>query len=94
MKYAKLENGILLNAPNIVRYRDTIVINPDGGKLEELGFKLVTYTEPQGGEPEGFVWSETWTETEDAIVQGWELLPEGDISPEEALDILLGGEVP
>ena len=91
MKYAKLINGRLQYAPNPLRRGDTVVINPVAEKLTELGYKAVTYTAPQGDAPEGFVWIESWTETEDAIVLGWELTPESDISPEEALDILLGG---
>jgi hypothetical protein len=38
---------------------------------------------------------ETWTETEDAIVQGWvwhEATDEDEITPDEALDVLTGGD--
>ena len=93
MNYAKLKNNYLVLAPNLVRYQNTIVLNPDAEKLMDLEYKPVTYTEPQSEAPEGWVWCETWTETPETIMQGWELIPEGDIDPESALDILLGGEV-
>ena len=40
-------------------------------------------------------WIETWTETENAIVQGWtwhEATDEDEISDTEALALLTGGE--
>lgn len=92
MKYAKLINGYPQYAPNIIPWHNFVVINPDSEKLTEQGYKPLTVTEPQGDAPEGCVWREIWTETENAITLGWEPVPEGDISAEEALDILLGGE--
>lgn len=92
MNYAKLIAGNPRFAPNVVHWRESLVINPDAEKLTELGYKPVTYTEPQGVAPEGYVWRETWAETNEVIVRGWELTPESDLSPEETLAILLGGE--
>lgn len=95
MKYAKLEDQTLIYAPRAIRWRGRTVINPSGEKLVELGYKPVRYTEP-GEAPEGFTWAPRWEETESEILQVWELeeLPQTDeLSPEEALDILLGGAV-
>ena len=91
MKYGKLIEDKLELAPKIVSWHGRTVLNPSAEKLAELGYKPVRYTEPEGEAPEGFIWAEVWTETGEAIVQGWELAPEGDIPAEEALGILLGG---
>lgn len=92
MNYAKLIGSQPVYAPNIVRFNNTLVINPDAEKLTMLGYKAVTYTEFQFEAPEGYIWSETWTETQNTIIQGWELVPEGDLEAEEALNILMGGD--
>ena len=42
----------------------------DDAAIKELGYKPVTKTEMPTRE--GYYYSETWTETETAIVQGWE----------------------
>ena len=49
------------------------------------------YTSP-GAAPEGCRWQELWTENEAEIIQLWEAVPEPELSPEEALELLLGGE--
>jgi hypothetical protein len=51
---------------------------------EAEGYKPAQYTDPPGEPDEGYQWSETWSETADEIVQGWEqvLVP---ISEDEAL---------
>lgn len=93
MKYANLIDQTLHYAPHVVQWRGRTVINPSGEKLVELGYKPVRYTEP-GEAPEGFTWAPRWEEQPEEIVQVWELeeLPQTDeLSPEEALDIILGG---
>lgn len=94
MKYAKLIDGNLQPSPNPIYIDPYWVGNPTPEMLTKEGYKPVQYADQP--EPQGVGrWEETWTETEDAIVQGWEaveLPPEMDISPAEALDILLGGE--
>lgn len=92
MTFAKLIDGSLVVAPKIVRYQGRIVINPDAEKLTELGYKPVTYTEPPELEP-GYIAVPVWTETEEAIVQDWEAVPEPDeISEERAYRIITGEE--
>ena len=52
--------------------------------LEAEGYKPVVYTDPPTEPGEGYQWSETWSETESEIVQGW-VLVEVPITEEEAL---------
>ena len=95
MRYAKLNDSSIAYAPNPITVDGNRYGNPPASLLLEQGYKPVRYTEPQGEAPEGYAWRETWTDNGSEIVQGWEaveLPPEMDISPEEALDILLGGE--
>lgn len=95
MKYAKLINGSIFYAPNPIRHSGMWYGNPPADVLEDEGYKPVSLTDQP--EPPGVGWwVETWTETEDAIVQGWtwhEATDEDEISPEEALQILLGGNI-
>ena len=92
MKYAKLIDGYPQYAPNPIHIGTRWRVNPPGEVYEAEGYKPVTYT-PMPEAPSGYYYAETWTETEDAIVQGWELVeaPEPELSADEALDILLGG---
>lgn len=95
MRYAKLNDSSISYAPNPIQHNGLWYGNPPGSVYEAEGYKPVTRMEPQGDAPEGYAWRETWTDNGSEIVQGWEaveLPPEMDISPEEALDILLGGE--
>ena len=93
MVYAKLINGCPCYAPGCILWRGCWVINPHVEKLRELGYKPLIFIAPQPA-PEGFGWVEGWEETEEDIRQSWQLtaLPtEGDLSPAEALEILMGG---
>ncbi len=93
MKYAKMENGRIYFAPNPILFGDCIIYNPSGDIYVEQGFKPVEYTEPPET-PVGYGTVMTWTETESSIAQTWTLveLPPEELSAEEALDIILGGE--
>lgn len=95
MRYAKLINNYPSYAPNPILHDSNYIGNPPGAVYEAEGYKPVQYTNQP--EPLGMGWwVETWTETEDAIVQGWtwhEATDEDEISPEEALQILLGGNI-
>lgn len=72
MRYAKLINNYPRFAPNPIRVGDNYIGNPPADLLLELGYKPVRYTDYPAEEPgEGYYWRETWTETEDSIVQGW-----------------------
>lgn len=84
MRYAKLINNFPSYAPNPILHDGNYIGNPPASVYEAEGYKPVQYTDPPGEADEGYQWSETWSETADEIVQGWEqvLVP---ISEEEAL---------
>lgn len=92
--FAKLINGNLQTAPNPIRINDLWVGNPTPEMLTEEGYKPVQYADQP--EPLGVGhWEETWTETDEAIVQGWvwhEAGPDDEISGDEVLDVLFGGD--
>lgn len=94
MRYAKLINGYPSYAPNPIIVDGVRIGNPPASICEAEGYKPVTYTDQP--EPQGVGWYvETWTETDGAIVQGWvwhEAGPDDEISGEEAIDILFGGD--
>ncbi len=94
MRYAKLVADYPQYAPNPIFYDGLWYGNPPSEVYEAEGYKPVTYTDQP--EPQGVGrYVETWTETAEAVVQGWvlhEATDEDEISPEEALDMLLGGE--
>lgn len=94
MRYAKLIDGSISYAPNPILHNGMIRYNPPGSVYEAEGYKPVSLANQP--EPLGMGrWVKTWTETEDAIVQGWtwhEATDEDEISDTEALELLTGGE--
>lgn len=64
--YAKLIEGVIFFAPRKIKYNGYTYFNPKPAILEAAGFKPVIFTEQPGPE-----YVETWTETDDAIIQGW-----------------------
>ena len=90
MIYAKLIEGELIFAPNPILVDDNYIGNPPGSVYEAEGYKPVQYTDPPETEP-GYIAVPGWEETETEIVQSWEIVEE-DISADEAMDILFGGE--
>lgn len=83
MRYAKLIDGYPQFAPNPILHDGLWYGNPPGAVYEAEGYKPVTYTH-QPEAPVGYYYAETWTEKEDAVVQGWELVEE-PITEEAAL---------
>lgn len=94
MRYAKLIDGYPQYAHNPILHNGLWYGNPPNEILRAKGYKPVQLTNQP--EPPGVGWwVETWTETEDAIVQGWvwhEAADEDEISDTEALELLTGGE--
>lgn len=94
MRYAKLINGSPVYAPNPILHNGLWYGNPLPEVYLTEGYKPVAYAVQP--EPKGVGgWEEKWTNTDEAIVQGWvwqEATDEDEISPEEALDMLMGGE--
>lgn len=94
MRYGKLINGYLSYASNPFLHNGFWYGNPPGSVYEAEGYKPVSLTNQPELPGVGW-WVETWTETEDAIVQGWtwrEATDEDEISDTEALELLTGGE--
>lgn len=94
MRYARLINNYPSYAPNPITVSGTRYGNPPASLLLEQGYKPVSLTDHP--EPPGVGrWVEAWSETDDAIVQGWvwhEATDEDEISDTEALELLTGGE--
>ena len=84
MTYAKLIDGKLIPAPNPILIDGRYIGNPPGTVYESEGFKVVVYADNPGEAPEGFKWSERWTE-EDYNIQQYFVLEEVPITDEEAL---------
>lgn len=83
MRYAKLINDEIYFSPNPIKVSGLIVGNPPAELLLSEGYKPVRYTDPPEA-PSGYYYAETWSETEEVIVQGWELV-ETPITEEDAL---------
>lgn len=81
--YAKLINEYPQFAPNPILHDNSWIGNPSNEIYEQEGYKMVIYTDKLIA-PEGYYYEESWSETENTIVQGWELV-EKPISEEEAL---------
>ena len=83
MRYGKLLDEEISWAPNPILHDGLWYGNPPGSIYEAEGYKPVTYT-PMPEAPSGYYYTEMWSETEDEIVQGWDLVEE-PITEEEAL---------
>lgn len=92
MKYAKLKNGVIQYAPNKIEDEGTIIYNPPGEMLTELGYLPVVNT-PCPEAPEGYCYAHSWAEQDGTITDVWTLveLPD-DPTAEDVLNIILGGE--
>lgn len=84
MRYAKLINHRPVYGPNPILHNDLWYGNPPGKIYAAEGYKPVRRIDPPSEPAEGYQWSETWSETDAEIVQGWELV-EVPITDEEAL---------
>lgn len=91
MNYAKLVNDYPQYAPNPILRNGSYIGNPPDSVYEEEGYKPVRYTDQPEPLGDGY-YMENWTETDTEIVQGWEWVDDPNISDEEALNIIMGGE--
>lgn len=90
--YGYLENEELHRAPNPMVIGENRVWNPTGEMYEAAGYKKVIFTDPPETE-EGYHAESGWEQTEEAIVQTWELVEDpDDVDPAEAFEFLFGGE--
>lgn len=94
MRYATLSNNQIHYAPNPIKVGDRVIGNPPGEVYIEAGYLPVVTTTPPETDERHYA-EPHWEERDGQIVQVWEaveLPPEpDDISPDEALDIILGG---
>lgn len=90
MTYAKLIEGEIVFAPKMLDVGDNHVWNASAEEYLARGWKSVEYTE-HGDAPDGYIYVPGWEETTDTIVQTWTLI-EAELTADEALDILLGGD--
>ena len=88
--YGKLINGELHGAPRPLRTERGDVFTNDPAVYFENGYKEVITTDyPQDGK----YYVSSWSENDTQIVQTWtETDPPEDISAEEALSIITGGD--
>ena len=88
--YGKLINGKLRGAPRPLKTEQGDIFTNDPAIYLENGYKEVVMTSyPQ----DGMYYVSTWSENDTQIVQVWvETDPPEDISAEEALSIITGGD--
>lgn len=102
-EYAKITEGQIQFAPRQLPRKieidgelvDVITTNPTGEMLAAAGFLPVVRSDPPDDAPEGYYYAAGWAEDDGQIVQTWTLVEDpnaDDISAEEALEILTGGE--
>ena len=84
MKYAKLINQYPQYAPNPILAGAQRIGNPPKTVYLAHGYKPVVYTDLPGEVPTGYQRTETWSEGDGNIVQGW-VLVKVPISDDEAL---------
>lgn len=90
MMYAKIENGELRGAPRPLKTKQGDVFTNDPAVLLKNGYKEIVTTEYP---IDGKYYVTSWSETDTQIVQVWmETDPPEEISAEEALSIITGGE--
>ena len=92
MRYAKLINNSPVYAPNPILIDDAYIGNPTGAVYEAKGYKPVVYSDPPGDAPAGYQWTETWSEEDGNIQQGWVLVEITELDGEQAMEFLFGGE--
>lgn len=69
--YGKIIDGQLYQAPNPVKFNGYWIGNPKLELLLSLGYKPVVFTDPPDPISETGWWTDTWTEDEEKITQGW-----------------------
>ena len=92
MRYAKLINNSPVYAPNPILVDGAYIGNPPSSVYEAQGYKPVVYSDPPSPAPAGYQWKESWSEGDNNILQSWVLEEETEIPPDEAMEILFGGE--
>ena len=98
---AKIIDGEIVFAPRKIRRevdgQSRTTYNPTDEMLAASGWLLVVEEPMPDDAPEGYHYEPTYSEQNGEIVRGWELVEDPDpgedeISAEEALQIILGGD--
>jgi len=91
--YGRIENGRFVSAPKMLTIGDTHVWNAPASAYAAQGWLPVAFTEAPEA-PDGYAYEPGWEQQDGSIVQTWTLaeLPPEEMSAEEALEIILGGE--
>jgi hypothetical protein len=91
--YAKLIDGDLRIAPKMLTINGAHVWNASAEQYAAQGWLPVVFTDVSEP-PSGYAYESGWAVVNNEIVQTWTLveLPAEEMSAEEALEILLGGE--
>ena len=92
MRYAKLIDNFPSYAPNPILIDGAYIGNPPGSVYEEQGYKPVVYSDPPSEAPAGYQWTESWSEGDGNIVQGWVLEEITELDGDQAMQFLFGGE--
>ena len=92
MKYAKLINNFPSYASNPLLLEGVFIGNPPGEIYISEGYKPVVYSDPPGEAPAGYQWTESWSEGDGNIVQGWVLEEITELDGDQAMEFLFGGE--
>lgn len=71
--YAKLNNNRIMRSPNKVTYNGRTIFNPPEDILTALGYYPVIYTDMPDNADKGKYYTSYWEQTENAIVQKWQL---------------------
>lgn len=86
MKYGKIENGILIYAPQRIVLNGMQIFNPKPEQLIQAGYKEIRYTDmPEEPAPDGQHYEAHYEDKEDYIEQVWEL---AETIPEEPVKTL------
>ncbi len=96
MTFAKLILGCPQYAPNPIRIGNDNVGNPPASLYYAQGYKPIREA-PYPADPAeiGCRWEALWTEAAESIIQSWVQVPvppDEELSGDEALRILLGGD--
>ena len=88
--YGKLIDGDLLFAPKRLVINDTQVWNAPSEEYLAQGWFPVVFTEPPEA-PDGYHYEDAFEQDGNEIVEIWHLV-EDEVSADELLEIILGGE--
>ena len=79
--YAKLENSTLVIAPRRIILNGMQIFNPTADQLIQAGYKPVTETPMPDDAPDGQHYEPTYSDSGDAITQGWTLVEDEEVEP-------------